>query len=176
MQVRHWPLFAAIVLVAGGAQAECQETFRKEMLETAWSSLLLRALEGTPEAKAYVKRSATDACEPAVRKLSRQLLAEWDLPPDEASLARPLLVLRPDVDFDSLPEEAQHVSAPSVMIEGEVTPDGVLANPIVLRSSGNQVLDDACLAAATGAMYRPARSEDGFVTEQSIIQFHLDPR
>lgn len=166
----------AVLCEPSGAHGDCREAARSEALEAAWSALLEKAVERSADAREYVERTSKEASQTVVRRLALRLLEEWDLPRDEVRLTRPSLVWRPEIDFDSLPAEALHVTTPRVVVEGEVTPEGELLNPAVIRSSGNQQLDDTSLAIASKARYRPAWSEDIFVSARAVIVFHLEPR
>lgn len=154
----------------------CPVYARDPHLLSAWSKLLDFALTDSGPAKTCVQEVAEKVQLGPLRKLARHLLTEWDLPAMDARMKRPVMIWRPDVDFNSLPAENRLVSAADVMIEGEVGITGTLSRVAVTRSSGNAHVDDLCLAAAAKALYRPAREKNAYVTREVLIQFHLDPR
>lgn len=172
------PVAASVALfVASVAGGDCGEAAARKALEATWSTLLEKAFEHSPEARAEVEEESTKGPpDSALPRLAQRLLEEWDLPPEDDSLSRPRLIWRPEIDFSSLPDEALQVSAPRAIVEGEVTPEGKLLHPAVIRSSGSQLLDDACLAIASKALYRPAWSDGILVSSRAVIVFHLDPR
>jgi hypothetical protein len=139
--------------------------------------MLALALDHSKEARTCVQAAAGKSSEQPVRELALLLIEEWDYPSTSTRLKEPVLVWRPQVDFETLPAEDRIVSASYVMFGGEVSPEGAFIKIRLLKSSGNPRIDGLCRAAATKVRYRPARRGKIYVaTKGAVLQFHLNPR
>ena len=165
------------LILYGSNQRLCPIQKSRAPLSESWSRMLALALDHSKTARTCIQAVAGKSSEQPLRELALLLIEEWDYSPTSTRLEEPVLIWRPQVDFEPLPAEDHVVSAAYVMFGGEVSSKGAFIKIRLIRSSGNPRIDDLCRAAASKVLYRPARrGKIYFATKGIVLQFHLNPR
>lgn len=144
-----------------------------------WNELLSCAEAHTQDCKQLIAQTiATRAEGDPVRKLATIVSEEWELTSSSAaSLARARRVYVPMPP----PEDARLVLPPNfesvlIVVSGVVAADGAVEDVVLLRPSRFDALNTLVADAFSRALYRPARSRRGFVTQRVEFLYRLEPR
>jgi TonB family protein len=168
-------LLGPLLTPLGSDTSACSALESRLEVKDLWSVLLRAAAhdQGSPED--CMKELAGHQAGTPEGNLARALLAEWRLTKSDVRLRSPLLVWRPRLNLASVPKGSRAISSTLVLIRGEVTPRGSFIKLKVLRSSGNESVDDLCRNVASKARFRPAYDGSRFFPKEAVLQFFVDP-
>jgi len=150
----------AVLCAAGSAYAGTEE---KDVpsADHEIGAILACNLAHCEDCRSQIERVSRETAHLQVRHLAEVVLSEWDLDLEDSSLRSPRLVWAPERHY---PEEIGNPRFTLTVIFGEITSDGKATEGHIHRSTESEIIDQICLDSFLQALYRPARTAEGYVT------------
>lgn len=166
-------LVAVFTVGAGGGPARVEDS-DDDKLFREWKDLLQLASVHDKNAFERISAVRKEGREPLSR-LAAVLIEEWNVDRSEERFSRPMRLVEPKIEADSLPEEEKKLARHTAEVMGTVSIGGRFTNAKLINSSGNPRVDQMVIDSGERTLFRPAYGPQGFKESFYMLslRFHI---